>query len=216
MVIYILIALLFIFLTAFIPIQIHILYHNNNQQGKVKIKIKILFITVNNVFSKPIFKVLSLMARRKFTVENVKESVQAKRPPEKNWILILKRLQIWTPRMIQIISHSLKLTSKILKPIKCKKLNIYTEIGLTDAAKTGITIGTLWGTYSYLLSMLSKWMVLKPDVPKIEIIPDFKNPKVNLKYDCIITFPLGHIIIVMVQTIRFVRVSYHLIKGVTT
>ena len=79
--------------------------------------------------------------------------------------------------------------------------------------KTGFAYGSLWAGYSFLLSQLSKWMVLKPETPVIKIIPDFNASRLHLEYDCIITFPLGHIIIVFIQTLRFVRVSSHLMKG---
>jgi hypothetical protein len=202
---------------ALLPTQIHINYRRANNEDKIKIQVKILFITLNKVFSTPLAKILSLMARKKYTPKNFEKSMKADKLPEKNWKIIFRRINIWLPRVLQIIFHSLKLTSKILKPIKCKKLNIYTEVGLVDAAKTGMTIGSLWAVYSFLLSQLSKWVVLKPETPKIQIVPDFNNnSKLHLEYDCIIAFPLGHIIIVLIHTIRFVRVSYHLIKGVTS
>jgi len=124
-------------------------------------------------------------------------------------------MNLWFPRGMQIFSHSLKLASKIFKPIKCKKLKIYCEIGLFNAAQTGIALGGIWAILSFLFSQLSKWITINPQTPEVEIIPDFYNTKLNLKYDCIIVFPLGHIIIVMLQTVRFLRVSSVLLKNVT-
>ncbi|KJS22505.1 MAG: hypothetical protein VR72_05540 [Clostridiaceae bacterium BRH_c20a] len=212
---YLLLFLIFFILTAFIPIQIHFTYKRENNKNKLKVQIKILFITINQSVINPILKIISFIARKKYTSKNIHESMHAQRLPERNWGLILKRINIWLPRGIQIISHSVKLTSRILKPIKCKKLNIYTEVGLFDASQTGLAFGSLWAVYSFLISQLSKWMILKRETPIIKIVPDFNNSKLNLEYDCIIAFPLGHIIIVLIQTARFVRLSYHLIKGVT-
>jgi len=212
---YLLLFFIFLVLAAFIPIQIHFNYKRENNSNKLKMQIKILFITINQSITTPMMKIISLFARKKYTPEKIIESIHAKKLPERNWGLILKRINIWLPRGVQIMSNSIKLASRILKPIKCKKLNIYTEFGLFDASQTGLAFGSLWTVYSFLISQLSKWMILKPETPNIKIIPDFNNSKLYLEYDCIIVFPLGHIIIVLIQTARFVRVSYHLIKGVT-
>jgi hypothetical protein len=204
------------FLLAFVPIQIHILYQRKENKDQIQIKIKLFFITINLAITSPFVKVLALLARRKYNPKNIKESLKAEKLPERNWGVIIRRINIWAPRGIQVLSHSLKLTSKILKPIKCKKLNIYTKVGLGDAAQTSIAFGSLWGIYSFLISQLSKWISIKTETPTIQIIPDFNNPKLHLEYDCIISFPLGHIIIVIIQTIRFVRVSSSLLRGITS
>jgi len=211
---YLMIAVITLLMVAFIPMQIHIFYQRINNEDKIKMQIKIFFITLDKSFSAPLAKVLSLLARKKYTRENIEESIKAKKLPERNWGLILRRLNIWLPRGIQIFSHALNFTSKIFKPIKCKKLNIYTEIGLFDASQTGLAYGSFWAGYSFLVSLLSKWMILKPETPTIKIVPNFNNSKLHLEYDCIIAFPLGHIIIVFIQTVRFLRVSSYLIKGI--
>lgn len=210
---YLIIAVFVLILFAFIPIQIHITYQRINKSANVKIEVTVFFITIRKTISKPMSKFFSLLARPKYNIKNIKESFKANKFPEKNWGIILHRLNTWLPRMIQIIYHALKLTSFLLKPIKCKKLRIYTEFGLYDPSQTGFAYGSLWAGYSFLLSQLSKWMVLKPETPVIKIIPDFNASRLHLEYDCIITFPLGHIIIVFIQTLRFVRVSSHLMKG---
>lgn len=216
MALYLLVCIIILVLLAFIPIQVHITYQRINNTDEVKIKIKILFITLNKGISTPISKIFSLLARKKYTTDNIKESLQAEKMPERNWGIILRRINIWVPRGVQIMSNALKLTSRIFKPIRCIKLNIYTEVGLSDASKTSLAFGSLWGVYGFLVSQLSKWMILKPETPTIKIIPDFSNPKLRLEYDCIITFPLGHIIIVCIQTVRFLRISTHLMRGISS
>jgi len=212
--IYIILFLVICIFIVLIPVQIQIYYRRENDKDKIRMQVKILFFTFSRVWSSPLVKIISLLARRKYNQRNIKESIKADKLPEKNWGLIFRRLNIWLPRIVQISSHLIKLASKMLKPIKCKKMKIYSEVGLFDSAQTGIAVGSMWAIYSVMLSQLSKWLTLKPETPQIEIVPDFNASKLFLEYDCIIVFPLGHIIIVLMQTVRFVRVSYHLIKGI--
>ncbi|NLT96238.1 MAG: DUF2953 domain-containing protein [Clostridia bacterium] len=215
MAIYLFFVFIALILLAFIPIQIHITYQRIDKRAKLKIVVKVFFITICKTIPTPVAKVFSLLARPKYNVKNIKESLKANKLPERNWLLVIRRMNIWLPRVVQIIYHGLKLTAALLKPIKCKKLNIYTKIGLHNPSQTGIVYGSLWAGYSFIISQLSKWMVLQPETPVIKIEPDFNAPKVHLEYDCIIAFPLGHIIIVLIQTLRFIRVSSYLFKGIS-
>ena len=99
------------------------------------------------------------------------------------------------------------MTTKILKPIKCKKFKVYSEIGFLDASFTAITAGIMWAANSYMLSQLSRWMVINPEALNVQIVPDYNKDKLLIDYQCIITFPLGHIIIVLLQTARFISAA---------
>jgi hypothetical protein len=214
--IYLIITLIFLIFLAFIPIQIHVTYQKINKMTKVRIEVKVFIIIIRKTISTPFAKFFSLLARPKPNLNNIKESLKSNRFPERNWNIILRRISTWLPRMVQILNHALKLTALIFKPIKCKKLSIYTKVGFHDPSHTGMAYGSLWAVYSFFISQLSKWMVLRPETPVIKIVPDFNEPKLHLEYDCIIAFPLGHIIIVCIQTVRFVRISSHLMKGIAS
>lgn len=206
--------IIILLLLAFIPVQVHVNYQKIDDEGKLKLKIKYLFISFNKVLEAPLPKTLNLMAQKKYTAKNIEKAVKTERIPKRNWSLIYRRIRTFIPRFVEIIANGMKLASKVFKPVKCKKLNIYNVIGLPDPSQTGMAIGGLYAIYSFLLSYLSHWIFLKPDLPQIKIIPQFNQQKILLKYDCIISFPLGHIIIVVFQAIRFFYVSHHLFLGI--
>lgn len=199
----------------FLPVEICVNYYRLNKEDKIDIQIKYLFIKIRNMKTKPLTKILSLLARRKYDLEEVQEAMHSVKIPDKNWLLILKRLRVWIPKSIQVLAHAIKLTTKIFKPVKCKKLKLHSEIGFFDASLTAIATGSMWAINSYILSQLSRWMVINPETINVKVLPDYTKDKLLLDYQCIIVFPLGHIIIVLLQTARFMRVSYHLFKGVT-
>ena len=198
----------------FIPIQVHLHYHRHDANDNVKIGVKVLFFTFSNFRTAPLIKLLSLMSRKEHDFNELQEAITTEKLPQKNWLIILRRLNVWIPKGIQVVSHAIKLTAKILKPIKCKKLNFYGEVGLIDASKTGIVTGSMWAMNGYILTQLSRWMIIKPENLRIKIVPNYTKNKILINYDCIIVFPLGHIIIVLLQTARFMRISHHLLKGV--
>lgn len=213
---YLILFLFFIWILFFLPIQVHISYLRNKKANRLQVQVKFLFIKIRKDISEPLLKILSIMSKRRFSPENVKESLHAQRLPLRNYNLIFKRIFVWWPKFIQIISHGIRMTGKILKPIRCQKLHVYTEIGLDDAAQTGIAVGSVWAIISFGLSQISKWIVLKPETPQIKVVPIFNNPRFYLEYDCIIVFPLGHIIIVFIQMVRFMRFSTNMIKTNST
>ena len=71
---------------------------------------------------------------------------------------------------------------------------------------TAIAAGSMWYA-SYMLSQLSRWMIINPEALNVQIIPDYTNDKLLIDYQCIITFPLGHII-VLLQTARFISADH--------
>ncbi|NMA02105.1 MAG: DUF2953 domain-containing protein [Clostridia bacterium] len=190
-----------------LPVEVRVNYHRSDKEDQLDIKIKFLFIIIRNVKSKPFIKILSLLARREHNLEEVQEAMKSEKMPPKNWRLILKRIRVWLPKSIQVLAHASKLTTKILKPIKCKKFKVYSEIGFLDASMTAIAAGSMWAANSYMLSQLSRWMIINPEALNVQIIPDYTNDKLLIDYQCIITFPLGHIIIVLLQTARFISAA---------
>lgn len=69
-----------------------------------------------------------------------------------------------------------------------------TRVGTRDAAITGIIAGLLWNVKTLVLYIL-KLHVNFTSPPEISIKPDFNNAVLYTKFDCILTFKIGHAII---------------------
>ncbi|SMB94359.1 Protein of unknown function [Desulfonispora thiosulfatigenes DSM 11270] len=141
--------------------------------------------------------------------------MDAKRIPFKNWKLIIDRINKYLPIISRITKNSLKLTAKISKPMKCEKLILHTQVGFIDPFYTSMIVGFLWSTKGIFVSELTKYITYKPKVSSIKVQPFFNIEKLSLNYEGIFVFPLGHIIIVTYQLVRFYLVNKTLIKEVS-
>lgn len=74
------------------------------------------------------------------------------------------------------------------------KFTWITRFGTGNPVSTATIYGVLWGVKSSLLSFLQRKtkFAVKPD---IQIIPDFRDSRLDLNFDCIFRVKLGYIII---------------------
>lgn len=208
------IIMILLLIMIFIPIRIHTIFKNVNEEMVMIINVKILFFTIKKKVSKPFTKILALSSRKNLNTQEIKEATKADKVPKKNWKIIYRRLKKSFPKITEVLKKSMRVSAKIIKPIKCEKLHLYTEIGLLDPALTGVIVGVLWSMQGILISQLTKYMELKSEAIKIKVIPRYNESKFDFNYESIIVFPLGHIIIVVYEFVRFFKVSKYLLKEV--
>jgi hypothetical protein len=92
---------------------------------------------------------------------------------------------------------------KFIPPVNCSKLVWITQIGLEDAAVTGISTGLLWsvkGLVYAVICQLEHWHISKVE---LNVIPNFKQKLFEVHLDCIFKFTIGHIIIAGIKLIIF-------------
>src|SRR5690554_1789454 len=94
---YLIPLILLAIILLFLSIEVCVNYQRVDKQEKIDIQLKFLFIKIRNMKSKPLVKILSLLARREQNLEEVKEAMQSDQLPRKNWFLVLKRLGVWIP-----------------------------------------------------------------------------------------------------------------------
>ncbi|NLY43828.1 MAG: DUF2953 domain-containing protein [Clostridiaceae bacterium] len=92
------------------------------------------------------------------------------------------------------------------KKVICNELIFQLDIGMDDAALTGIISGMLWGTVYNVLAFFDRFFIIKKT--DIKILPFFNDAVFNVKFYCIFTFRVVHIII------GFLILVFSLIKAV--
>jgi len=83
----------------------------------------------------------------------------------------------------------------LLKRVVPSKIIWQTEIGLSDAAITGMSVGILWAVKSALLSNIYRYFAIAPRPPEISIIPKFNEKTLVINIDCIFNIKIGYVII---------------------
>ena len=92
----------------------------------------------------------------------------------------------------------MSILQKIARPIKIKKISLYTEASLSNAAQTALAVGSFWWTWGIIYSQLGRYFNLTETENKIAIIPNYQRQHLLLiDFSCILEFPLVHIMIIM-------------------
>lgn len=139
---------------------------NWNKKFKVNINFTLLFGLIN---------------RRIYNKNEVIEDNK-----DKNILVRIKKIK-------NIYIDNKKTIQYFLKKYEIVKLEWKTEYGFKDAAITGITNGLLWSIKNTVVGMLLNNTSAK-DI-NISVIPDFKEKKFKMDFNCIIKIKTAYIII---------------------
>ncbi len=104
---------------------------------------------------------------------------------------------------------------KIARPVKVRKLHLYTEIGLQDAAETAIAVGLVWGFFGNIYSQMAKFFDMTHTQKELTVMPNFARTNLVVDYSCIFELRMGHIIIVIYQMWKYIRQIWNLLRRVS-
>lgn len=104
----------------------------------------------------------------------------------------------WYP----VIKKYLPAGSFLMQKVTPCKVKWQTELGLFDAAQTGISVGILWALKSMVLAYAYRYMAKAPRLPEIKVIPRFNQKVLVITVDCIFDVKIGYIIIAGLKVFR--------------
>ncbi|MGM0874910.1 MAG: DUF2953 domain-containing protein [Bacillota bacterium] len=94
-----------------------------------------------------------------------------------------------------------KIIRRFLKKIRIKKLDWHSQLGIGDAAHTGILTGAAWTIKGSVIGLMSQYMKLETR-PVVTITPEFNQFCSRTKLQCIFHFRIGQ---AMFAGIRFIK-----------
>lgn len=94
-----------------------------------------------------------------------------------------------------------KIVKRFLKKVKVKKLEWHSQLGIGDAAHTGLLTGAAWAIKGSVIGIISQYMKLLI-TPVVTITPEFNRLCSKTKLQCIIQFRIGQ---AMLAGIRFIK-----------
>lgn len=83
---------------------------------------------------------------------------------------------------------------RILKHVKCEKLEWYTRIGVGDAPATAVITGMVWGVKSMIIGFISNLLILRT-IPRLNVVPEYQGSSIDTHFICIVRLRIGHAII---------------------
>ena len=106
-----------------------------------------------------------------------------------------------SPRAGQLYLKALKIyraaapaNRYLLAKINLRHFSWRTALGLPEAGQTGMAVGFLWAVKSNATSYLYRSLKCAAPRPELEILPVFDHLLARVKFDCIFSLRMGHII----------------------
>lgn len=106
--------------------------------------------------------------------------------------------------MLQHIIGLHKIVRRFLKKIKVKQLEWHSQIGIGDAAHTGMLTGVAWSIKGGVVGLISSYMKLQT-TPVMSISPAFNVFCSRTKLKCMFQFRIGQAIFAGIQFIKYWR-----------
>jgi len=195
------------------PLKLDIRFRREPNEILLNSRLYFWLVPVEINLINPMTKAVQRMSTNKFWLQVPPEDLQASQVP---WRRLLARLvlinKVFRPiaRLVNGFFH------RICQPVKIKKLFLYTEIGLDDAADTALAVGLIWGLKGLIYSRVADLFNTLESENRLAVVPNFQKPGyVRIDYSCIFEFRLGHIIIVIYHTLRSIGEIRNLLRRVS-
>ncbi|MBM7660533.1 hypothetical protein JOC85_001305 [Bacillus mesophilus] len=105
----------------------------------------------------------------------------------------------------EIIEHVVglhKIVRAFLKKVTVHKLEWHSNLGLGDAALTGMLVGAGWTIKGSIIGVLSQYMILKTS-PTVTITPFFQQTFSHTKLSCMLSFRIGNAILAGLRIVKY-------------
>ncbi|MDN4526605.1 DUF2953 domain-containing protein [Fictibacillus fluitans] len=106
--------------------------------------------------------------------------------------------------LLRHVAGFYRILKRFLKKVTVSDVKWSSQFGLGDAASTAVATGLVWALKGNALGFISHFVRLK-DVPSIGVVPVYQGMLTQTRLSCIISFKIGHAIVVMLQMLKHWR-----------
>ncbi|MGO4888721.1 DUF2953 domain-containing protein [Anaerobacillus sp. MEB173] len=188
-----LIIIFIVILIMITKVNIELFYAHDQDNDELTIKFNAWFGLLSYTMSVPLIKVdkdsASIIIEEEQKVgQNDLEDKKRKITPN----LIINKMK----EMQDFLRHVKglhKIMRHFLKNISVTKFEWQTQLGIGDAAHTGVLAGIAWGIKGTAIGIVSHLMLLKTK-PKIAVQPAYQSKQSFTRLRCMFSFRIGHAI----------------------
>jgi hypothetical protein len=203
-----LIALIFL-LILFTPITISLFYGRIGENDHVAVEITAWFRLIRWKYELPIVKLTNSRIGPELVAKVDKARTRTQGSKEEVKDVTGRQLKQWRRAMqdfLERVEDLKPVLKRMLKRIKCTRLEWHTSLGLGGAAETGALTGVAWGVKSALIGVFSHAVTLRT-VPRLSVQPHWNRQIIRTQIRCNLHFWLGHAVI------AGIRILFRLRKG---
>lgn len=207
--------IIFVFLVALnlIPLKLYLRFRREPNRIEVKSRFYLWLLPLEINLANPMTAVVHRMSTNSFWLKEPPTDIRAQ---DVAWRRLLARLGLLSNLFLPIYRLVNGFFHRICRPIKVKRLYLYTEIGLEDAAETALAVGIIWGWKGFIYTRLTELFNTQESENRLAVVPNFQQPGyVRLDYSCIFEFRLGHIIIMIYHTLHSIGEIRNLLRRIS-
>jgi Protein of unknown function (DUF2953) len=108
--------------------------------------------------------------------------------------------------LLKHVQHFYGIIAGFLKKIKVAKVEWHSAVGLGEAPSSAIAAGTIWSIKGIVLQLLNKFFLLEGK-PSISVVPVYQGLHSETRFSCMISFKIGHAIVVMLKMLKAWRMT---------
>lgn len=196
--------ILLVLMVSAIPLRMNIMYYKHGQDDLLIMALQVwpgvwgykLEIPVAQWTWEEWIPYLRMEAKTETsTGQTLSHEVKIKKVPPLP-IRVLKEF----PSVIKAGLEILRANRLFYRSISCQNLKWITEVGMEDAAATGIITGGLWVLKGWVFANLQRTVKVEFSRPEFQVVPSFNEPKLNLDFNCIFAIRAGHIMFMGLRT----------------
>lgn len=196
--------------------KIYLHFYRKPNAVQLELLLKIWFIPLRLNFSNkhhPLTKLFWVLSKNRFWQQKPPADLRA---TDVAWPRVFARLFLLQQISFTVFRETINTLHKIARPIKIKKISLYTEASLSNTAQTALAVGSFWWIWGVIYSQLGRYFNLTETENKIAIIPNYQQQNLLLiDFSCILEFPLGHIMIIMYYLLINFRKIRNLLRRIS-
>ncbi|MED1861958.1 DUF2953 domain-containing protein [Fictibacillus nanhaiensis] len=108
-------------------------------------------------------------------------------------------------QMLNHINHFYQIFAAFLKKMRVKKVEWHSAIGLGEASSSAIAAGVLWSFKGIGIQVMNTFFKLE-ESPNVSVVPVFQGMHSETRFSCMISFKIGHAIVVMLKILKSWRI----------
>lgn len=196
------ILILLIFLLIVTKITVNIFFQHEQDNDQLTIKFRALFGLVRYTVDVPLVKVDkdtgSVVVQEKTKMGDAQQKSKDKSfSPKEIWQSIEDTYQL-----VRHVVGLHEIIRRFMAKIEVKHLEWHTNIGVGDAAYTGMLVGTIWSVKGGVVGIIGNKMILRT-TPNITVTPYFQQFTSQTLLKCMIRFRTGNAIMAGIRIVKY-------------
>jgi Protein of unknown function (DUF2953) len=197
------IILFLLLMISTLNVALNFVHRNDNSDIKITLR---MYRIIKYTLHIPLVQVDTKDHAVKIKEETQASMGQKKEKKKRKSFKQLKHQYIMFQKTLKHVQNFYRIIAQFLKKIKVSNVEWHSAIGLGEASSSAVAAGTVWGIKGIVLQLINTFFQLK-GTPSISVVPVFQGMHSETRLSCMVSFKIGHAIVVMLKILKSWRKS---------